>query len=294
MIKRKINPDHLIWKTEYNIGSFRVDREHQGLFKLAKKALSVRTLENNEEETKELRAIIQSLYEYTSKHFKSEEKYMVEVGYPELKRHQEIHKDMLIKLYNFTQKIHDLEIDEIELQLYKFIEDYFIHHIVDEDMEIGLWVNSLHTIRTHKGWKKEYESGSKKIDNEHKEMFEILEEAFKEVEDEKREAKIKVTLHHLYEFMKQHFKSEETHMKKINYPEYESHKDIHNKIVKEANELLLNINNTNEKLFEKKLALFIDEHIITHMITEDKKIVEYELLAKERDHKEELFQAMMQ
>lgn len=294
MIKRKINPDHLIWKTEYNIGSFRVDREHQGLFKLAKKALKVRTLENDKEETKELREIIESLYEYTAKHFKSEEKYMIEVEYPEFKRHQEIHKDMLVQLYNFTQAIHNLEIDEIELQLYKFIEDYFIHHIVDEDMQIGLWVNSLHTIRTHKGWKKEYVTGSRKIDDEHKEMFKILDEAFIEVDDENRETKIKTTLHHLYDFMKQHFKSEESFMKKINYPEYDTHKDIHNQIVKEANELLLSINKTDEKLFEKKLALFIDEHIITHMIKEDKKIVEYELIAKEKEHKEELFQAMMQ
>lgn len=276
MIKRKINPDKLIWKSEYNIGSYKVDVEHQSLFNLAKKALQVRTMENDEAELKELKSIIESLYKYVGEHFKNEEKYMVEIKFPELKRHQEVHKDMLVQLYNFTQAIHDLKIDEIELQLYKFIEDYFIHHIVDEDMQIGLWVNSLKDIRKHFKWKPEYVTGNKRIDKEHKQMFEILEEAFSEVDDALREVKIKKVLHQLYDFMKVHFKNEEILMKRANYPEYKKHVDMHHKIVNEANELLLTINETDDKLFEKKLALFIDEHIITHMLKDDTVFVEYE------------------
>jgi hemerythrin len=276
MIQRKIDPNNLIWKSEYDVGSFRVDMEHQSLFKLAKKALQIRTMENDEKEIEELKDIIKSLYKYVDEHFENEEKYMRSIEYPELKKHQEIHHEMLITLHNFVQSLNDLDIDDIEVGLYEFIEKYFIHHIVDEDMQIGLWVNSLSNIRKTGKWKKEYETGNYQMDLEHKKMFEILDEAFSETDDKKREAKIKTVLHHLYDFMKKHFKSEESHMRHISYPNYQEHKDIHNQIVQECNELLLSINETDQKLFEKKLALFIDEHIIQHMLKEDKQIVEFE------------------
>ena len=53
------------------------------------------------------------------------------------------------------------------------------------------------------------------IDNGHKELFEILNKAFEEVDDEKREQKIKDVLNHLYDFMKSYFKKEELYMIEI-------------------------------------------------------------------------------
>ncbi len=280
MIKRKIDPNHLIWKSEYNIGSFKVDQEHQSLFKLAKKALNIRTMENDEKEIKELKAIIKSLYKYVAEHFTNEEKYMISVEFPEFKRHKEVHKDLLIVLHGFTQKLNTMGIDEIETQLYKFIEEYFIHHIVDEDMLIGLWVNSLKDIRKTKAWQKEFETGNWQMDAEHRKMFGILEEVFTEVSDQGRGQKIKTVLAHLYDFIKIHFKNEERHMRKISYPELQTHTQIHEKIVKECNELLSSLNTMDIKLFEKQLALFIDEHIVGHMLQEDKKVVEFEEASK--------------
>jgi hemerythrin len=275
MIKRKIDPDNLIWRSEYNIGSFKVDQEHQSLFKVAKKALNIRTLENDENEIKELKAIIKSLYEYVAEHFANEEKYMLSVEFPELKRHKVIHKDLLVMLHGFTQKLNSMDIDEIEVHLYKFIEEYFIHHIVDEDMLIGLWVNSLKDIRKTKVWKKEYETGNWQIDVEHKKMFSILDEVFTEVPDNNKEQKIKTVLAHLYDFIKVHFKNEERYMKKISYPKLQDHIEIHHKIVAESNELLKSIDKMDIELFEKQLALFIDEHIVGHMLKDDKKVVEF-------------------
>lgn len=277
MIKRKIDPNHLIWKSEYNIGSFKVDQEHQSLFKLAKKALNIRTMQNDEKEIEELKTIIKSLYKYVAEHFANEEKYMISVDFPEFKRHKEIHKDMLVMLHGFTSQLNSMNIDEIEVSFYKFIEEYFIHHIVDEDMLIGLWVNSLKNIRKTKAWQKEFETGNWQMDAEHKKMFGILEEVFTEVSDQAREHKIKTVLAHLYDFIKVHFKNEERHMKKISYPELEKHINTHENIVKECNELLSSFNARDIKLFEKQLALFIDEHIIGHMLVEDKKVVEYEI-----------------
>lgn len=275
MIKRKIEPEQLIWKSEYNIGDYKVDLEHQSLFKLAKKALSIRTMEDDEKETQELKNVIKSLYEYVAQHFAHEEVHMEKIGYPELERHKIVHKELLKTLHEFVQTLNDLTIDEIEFKLYRFIEDYFIDHIVQEDMHIGIWVTSLQKLRHTTKWRTEYNTGNRMMDKEHQELFSILEEAFETVDDDKREAKIKLVLHHLYDLIKKHFHSEERYMEKINYPEYEKHKNIHNQIVQSCNELLLQINTMDMKLFEKELAYFIDTHIVGHMITEDKKVVEF-------------------
>lgn len=276
MIKKKIDPNNLIWKPEYNIGNFKVDLEHRSLFDLAKKALGIRKLNNDEKEIEQLKAIIKSLYKYVAIHFKNEEEYMLKLKYPDFSRHKQIHNNLLTTLNEFIQTLNDLDIDVIEQNLFVFIEDYFIDHIVNEDMEIGTWAYSLSHLKKGNSWRLNEKLGNETIDKEHQKLFTILEEAFEVVNDNDREHKIKTVIHHLYNFMKEHFHNEETLMRRIQFPGYEEHKKSHNIIVQSCNELLLSINSTDEKLFEKRLALFIEEHIVNHMLVEDKKIVEYE------------------
>lgn len=272
-MKRKINPDNLVWKSEYNIKNYKIDVEHQSLFNLAKKALMIRTMENDEQEVIELKSVLRSLSDYVKTHFKNEEIYMESINYPEIDRHRKIHIELLEILDNFVRTLNDLTIDEIEAKLYDFIENYFITHIVDEDMIIGIWAKPLHDIRHFGKWKDNYETGISLIDNEHKKLFEILDEAFEEVAEEQRDDKIKKVLTHLYNFMKEHFKKEEAFMHELNYPLVKDHVRIHQNIIQECNKLLQEVNQTNPELFEKKLAQLIDEHIINHILVEDKKIV---------------------
>lgn len=274
-MKRTIDPSKLIWKSEYNTGSFKVDMEHKSLFEVARKALNIRTMQNDEKEIQELKEIIKTLYNYVATHFKNEEKYMQSIDYPELQRHQTVHHEILVELHSFVKTLNELDIDQIEINLYKFIEDYFIYHIVNEDKQIGLWAASLKKLRHTSSWKKEYETGNDIIDDEHKKLFEILEEAFVEVEDKDREKKIKTVLTHLYDYMKKHFSSEEHYMRTISYPNLAEHKQIHKEIIQHCNELLLSINKTDDKLFEKKLARFIDHDMVDHMLKDDNKIVQY-------------------
>lgn len=273
-MRTKIDPNHLVWKSEYNIGDFKTDNEHQTMFKIAKKALLIRKLHDNEEkEIKELKEIITSLYNYTALHFKNEEKYMYRIQYPDLQRHQQIHVSLLNVLNNFVKSINTLTIDEIEDQLYVFVESYFIKHIVDEDKLIGAWSTSLERLRKFSQWKESYKIGHPQIDAQHQKLFEIANEAFQEVSPSQRDQKNKETMKHLYEYMKEHFKDEEAFMKEINYPQYEEHKQLHKEIINDCNELLQDINNMDAEVFEKELAKTIDRHLIKHVIEDDNKIM---------------------
>ncbi|MEA3384768.1 MAG: hemerythrin domain-containing protein [Campylobacterota bacterium] len=275
MLKRKIDPNKLIWKSKYNIGDYKTDLEHQSLFKVAKKALQIRTMQNDEKEIQELKDVIKSLYTYVATHFKNEEIYMESIDYPELSRHKIVHKELLKTLHEFVKTLNNLTIDEIEVSLYSFIENYFITHIVDEDMIIGTWKRSLKELRHIGSWQAKYITGVDFIDEEHQKIFELLDEAFMEVDDEHREEKIKSVLTHLYNFMKEYFKKEEKYLKEINFPEFDHHQKLHREFTKACNELLIHINDTNNKLFEKELAQFIDEHLVDHMMNEDKKISDF-------------------
>ena len=274
MIK-KVDPNNLIWKSEYNIGDMKTDNEHKNLFNIAKKALQIRTMNNDEAEVEQLKEIIRSLYNYVATHFKNEERYMYMINYPDLPRHKVIHKDMLSTLHGFVQTLNDLSMDEIEKELYNFIEAYFIRHIVDEDKRIEFWNKSLNKLRKSSDWKDEYLVGNSLLDHEHKELFAIANDAFYEVGDNEREKKIKNVLNHLYKYMKTHFKHEEDYMQEIGYPEYEDHKKLHKEIIDECNELIKDINSMDNTLFEKELAKIIDEHIVEHIVNDDKKIVQW-------------------
>lgn len=272
-MNKRVDPNNLIWKSEYNIGDLKIDNEHKNLFNIAKKALQVRTIHNDKAEIVELKSIIHSLYDYVATHFKNEERYMYMINYPDLARHKKIHVQMLNTLHGFVKTLNDLSIDEIENQLYNFIEAYFIRHIVDEDKRIEYWNKSLKRLRKSSDWKDEYLVGNDQLDNEHKELFAIANDAFYEVGDKDREKKIKTVLSHLYAYMKKHFKHEEEYMQEINYPFYEEHKKLHQEIIDDCNDLIRDINSIEGTLFEKELAKIIDEHIISHIINDDKKIV---------------------
>ena len=124
-------------------------------------------------------------------------------------------------------------------------------------------------------WKQEYEIGHAFIDREHKHLFDIALEAFKPVAPEKRKKKIKDTIIELNEYMKIHFKHEESFMRVIEYPHINEHMAIHQMIIENMNIMLSKLATINIKEFEKDLAFFIDSALVTHILQEDKKIQKF-------------------
>lgn len=269
-----LNINKIIWKSEYNIGNLKLDNEHQQLFLLARKALCL--IDNKNKDTpQELKKIIKDLYGYVKTHFKNEEIYMDKIKYPHLQEHQLIHEDMLHKLNQLIQKLNTLELHIIEQQLFGFIEEYFIKHIILEDKKIHLWNTPLQSLRKSFGWKEIYSVGNDRIDDEHKKLFDIAQEAFSIVDNSKRNYKIKEILTNLYNYMQIHFEHEEDYMQEIDYPKQEEHKQLHQKIANNINNLVKRLPSLNVELFEKELAQLIDIALVQHIIQEDRKIIEY-------------------
>lgn len=78
----------MVWKDEYNIGVEIIDREHQRLFRIVNKLLSLEEEKNNPRIYQEG---VKYLKEHALKHFLEEERYMASIGYEELEMHRRIH-----------------------------------------------------------------------------------------------------------------------------------------------------------------------------------------------------------
>ena len=268
-----INSNAIIWKSEYNISNFKIDKEHQKLFTIAREAMNISKLKDDKEVKNKLKEIITKLFEYVGTHFSNEQKYMEEIDYPELENHKILHKNMLNMLTNLISELNKLELEDIEKLLFNFIEEYFIRHIVLEDKKIQLWSTSLEDLKKNFGWKEIYSVGNVEIDREHKQLFDIAQDAFIQVEEKQRNAKIKEVLTELYTYMKTHFKHEEKFMQEINYPLIQEHKVLHHNIIEKINTFVKQLPTMDESLFEKELAKIIDIALVHHIIQEDRKII---------------------
>lgn len=268
-----LNSNTIIWKSEYNINNFKIDKEHQKLFTIAREAMNVSKLKDDSEVKSKLKGIITKLFDYVGTHFSNEQKYMEEIDYPELGNHKILHKNMLDMLTTLISELNKLELEDIEKLLFNFIEEYFIRHIVLEDKKIQLWSTSLEDLKKNFGWKEIYSVGNVEIDREHKKLFDIAQDAFTQVEETQRNLKIKEVLTELYTYMKTHFKHEEKFMQEMKYPLVEEHKILHHHIIEKINTFVKKLPTMDESLFEKELAKIIDIALVHHIIQEDRKII---------------------
>jgi len=274
-MEHDLNINEITWKSEYNIGDYKIDNEHQKLFAIARKALSINALHNDDKEKVQLKEIISELFTYIKTHFSNEEAFMESIDFPELTNHKIIHKNILNLLTHLVTHLSNLDITEIEKKLSELIEEYFIKHILIEDKKIKIWNTSIEDLRKTFGWKDIYSVDDKTIDNEHKQLFEIAQEAFDLSNTQERNEKVKEVITSLYDYMKVHFNHEEDFMSKIFYPKREEHKKLHEDIIKSMNNFVLKLPSMNIELFEKELARLIDSALVQHIIQEDRKIVQW-------------------
>ncbi|MFK2822405.1 bacteriohemerythrin [Arcobacter sp. YIC-80] len=275
-MNNEIDLDQLTWKSEYNVGNLQIDKEHQQLFDLARKAFKINKIKDEKNKHKELKIIVSELFEYVGHHFSNEQKYMERIKYPHLQEHKELHKKMISMLKQIIKDFNELETSQIEKELFKFIDNYFIKHIILEDKKIQLWQTPMEELRKNFGWKHIYSVNNSKIDQEHKQLFDIAKEAFKTVDDKDRTNKIKTILVDLYDYMKTHFNDEEEYMKKVDYPELENHKLIHKQIIKELNKFVKKLPKVKAETFEKELAIIIELVLVQHIIQEDRRIIKWQ------------------
>jgi hemerythrin len=275
----------LNWKESYSVANKNIDHEHKNLFKLALKAF-IAVGEN--EKIQKIKSIIHELMDYTKVHFHNEEDFMEMIKYPKLLEHKKIHNDIINSMNKFLKTINSKQLTEIEKDLARFVEFWFINHIVYEDKKIAQWIKSQNISLHMTHWKDEYKIGNALIDSEHQELFDIANEAFKNVPQEEKKKKISDTIAKLYKYIQSHFLHEEEYMKSLNYNSFNEHVLMHQNILNDLTNLIKNSSTFKVNHLEEKLLEFIDEGLVKHIVQEDMKIAKWLVFLKDLKEAKEL------
>jgi hemerythrin len=118
------------WVKDYSVGVPKFDDDHELILNLIDTYL---TRSNSGLDLKTVRIIIDQLGDYSQIHFKAEEEYMKEIGYPRLADHRRRHHEMLDQLSYIKGRCDKGDAGIIEVTA-KFLHDWWGNHILIEDM----------------------------------------------------------------------------------------------------------------------------------------------------------------
>lgn len=119
------------WSDDYLVGIDEIDNQHKGFFEAAHR-LHDDILNCEGEESVE--QAVQFLRDYAQNHFRTEEKFMQEHGFPGLDKHRQLHVQFFVGL---DQLIEDFQVfgptQHLADQALEIAQDWLIDHIADED-----------------------------------------------------------------------------------------------------------------------------------------------------------------
>ncbi|ABR35552.1 bacteriohemerythrin [Clostridium beijerinckii] len=121
------------WKADYEVGVKLIDEQHEKLFEIADRAYKLLTNDFILDKYDRITEILGELKEYTIFHFKSEEEYMLSVGYKKFLSHKVIHEDFIKSIDNLDLHEIDLNQDESVKKILEFVVDWIDKHILNED-----------------------------------------------------------------------------------------------------------------------------------------------------------------
>lgn len=121
------------WKDDYNLGVKQIDEQHEKLFEIADRAFKLLKNDFVMDKYDKIIEILVELKEYTIFHFKSEEDYMLNIGYKNFLSHKVEHENFIQEINNINLDDIDLDQDESVRKILDFIVDWIDKHILSQD-----------------------------------------------------------------------------------------------------------------------------------------------------------------
>lgn len=121
------------WDDKYSLHVEKIDNQHKELFRLSAVIESL-----DEKTTKEkIKKLLNSLFIYMREHFSDEEAYMKSIGYPLLKKHHELHHEIIEEFTNLIKENHSLK--SLKDEMKKATKKWLVDHIMENDLKIEKW-----------------------------------------------------------------------------------------------------------------------------------------------------------
>jgi hemerythrin len=120
-------------------------------------------------------------------------------------------------------------------------------------------------------WKPLYSVGNVSVDNQHKQILEIVNDLHMAMEEGNDHEVVKSLLDRMLRYTHTHFEFEERLMQECGYPDIESHKGLHDVLRRKTTGLRAHTN----LVMEQDLLRFLKEWWVEHIQEEDQKFAPY-------------------
>lgn len=130
------------------------------------------------------------------------------------------------------------------------------------------------TERRYFRWKDEYSVGIDSIDQQHKKLINLINNLQTAVDFSTGEQFEREALNELVEYTVTHFRYEEDLMEEHQYPDFESHRAQHDKMVEKVTQVLNNYQQNKDNAMKDAVA-FLKSWLINHINGTDKQYSEY-------------------
>lgn len=119
------------WTDSFSVGSDLFDRQHIQIIDLINKLIAN---SNSSVDSVIVSDILTKMTEYALIHFRDEEQFLYQNNYEDIEDHKKLHRDFITKTVSFCQAT-TLQIDVVPDKLLTYLKEWWIHHILVEDMQ---------------------------------------------------------------------------------------------------------------------------------------------------------------
>lgn len=253
-------------------GIEQIDEEHRRLFSMINEGMEL--IHQHEGVVLAMvKSLIVQLKEYAATHFAHEEEYMEKTGDAELARQKREHEQFTQYLIRQDETVLNEEnVREKAEELLQFLAKWLYRHILGSDLMIGHNVNLEENVFT---FTKKYETGIDFVDEEHKKLFEIIEETNRLIHEEFLHDKFDAIMHiigELKDYTRKHFSDEEEYMERIGYEGIKAQRAAHMAFVDQLNQIDLDNVDDHQQEYLFELIDYLLGWLSTHILKMDKKI----------------------
>jgi len=128
---------YIVWEDKYSVNIKELDEQHKKLLDMINELHSSMEVGQGRDV---MASITNSLVNYISTHFNTEEKYMVEFSYPDYEKHKEIHRNFVKKTLEFQKDFTEGKLG-LSIEVMYFLKNWLLNHIMSKDREYVAFFN---------------------------------------------------------------------------------------------------------------------------------------------------------
>ncbi len=123
-------------------------------------------------------------------------------------------------------------------------------------------------------WTDDLSVDNREIDNEHKQLFSLLDSFYKGIMDNSPKVRLQELIVGLLDYTKTHFAREEVYMKRMGFPELENHKKQHELFIDRANSFYTKMAD-GKMILSLEVTNFLKDWLVNHIKGSDQRYAQF-------------------